>query len=204
MFLNIVYVFVILVVNDLFVLAKFYATGQAWYIEILEDLFFETLILQMVLVFFWTSPNVVKKAMLIWKAYSSKERGFMDWTEFKIKKKFPTFKTRTQRTRERLEKPKKETRIGKWLLSLPRYQRLMIRFSISGSYVIFMVLVTSSMLFPDMFWFILTGEEIEKPVPSQISLEQQLENQPVSQKPDNRPPPTIFDFFISQSNSVIP
>lgn len=205
MFLNILYILVILAVNDLFVLANHYASGQAWYLEMLEDLFFETLILQMILVFFWTSPNVVKKTMLVWKAYSSKERGFMDWTEFKIKKKFPKFKTRTQRTRERLEKPKKETRIGKWLLALPRYQRLMIRYSISISYVTFMILVTTSMLMPDLFWFIITGEEVEKPAPTnQISLEQELENQPIPKIPDNRPPSTIYDIFISRSDSVIP
>lgn len=215
MFLNIGFALLILAVNDLFVLAKFYTTGEAWYLNIFEQIFFATIMLQMVLVFFWTSPIITKKAILVYKAYSTRERGLFDWTEGMIKKKYPKFKTRTQRTRERAEKPKGQTRIGKWLLTLPRWQRLIIRYSISLCFIILMVSMTVVPLMSATTIAIFTGDD-GKPQPNQNckscdvdkieywnfwSLTPEYET---PKQPDGMPPNTIFDIFISKSNEVIP
>jgi len=210
MIVNLVYLFIIIVVNDLFVLAKYYASGQAWYLEVLQEIFFTTIIIQMVLVFFWTSPKIVRKILSVMRAYSSKEKGFFNWTESKIKQKYPNFKTKAQRARERSEKPKKENRIGKWLRSLPRNQRRMIRIGVRIGYGIF---ILSMAIYP--FTNTQLGTAITEPFfdktfnPSckNCSIEKNIVKefeQEMPKQPDGRPPATIYDIFISMPNSVNP
>ena len=209
MFLNIGFALLILAVNDLFVLAKFYSTGEAWYLNIFEQIFFGTIMLQMVLIFFWTSPIIAKKAILVYKAYSTRERGLFDWIEGMIKKKYPKFKTRTQRTRERAEKPKRETRIGKWLLTLPRWQRLIIRYSISLCFIILVVSMTVVPLMSSNTIAIFTGDDGKPVNPSckDCSIEKievKIPQEKTPKQPDGMPPSTIFNIFITKSNEVIP
>lgn len=203
MAISILWLFIIVVVNDLFILAKYYS--EAWYLDLLEDVFFETVFIQMILFFFWTSDKVVRLSLSLWKMYSKKEVGFFHWLEVKIKQRFPSFKTSAQRSRERLNKPKKETKTGKWLLGLPRNQRRLIRLGVACFYGFFIFTMVGTFAYPDVIWFIFTGQEIEKPEkPAPPSLEFQLENQEMPKQPDGRPPPTIYDIFIRQSDSVVP
>lgn len=210
MFLNVGFALILVAINDLFLLAKYYTgSGQSWYLQAFEDIFYATVMLQMALFFFWTSPIVTKKAILVYKRYNKKERGLFDWTEGKIKKKYPKFKTRTQRTRERAEKTKKETRIGKWILTLPRWQRAIIRYSVSLFFIILMVTMTVVPLMSSTTIAIFTGDDNKKVNPSCVDcsierIQVKIPQEKTPKQPDGMPPSTIFDIFISRSNTVIP
>lgn len=210
MIVNLVYLFIIILINDLFILSKYYASGQAWYLEVLEEIFFQTIILQMILIFFWTSPKVVRKTLSVMRSYSSKEKGFFSWTEGKIKQKYPNFKTKAQRARERSEKPKRKTRIGKWLLALPRSQRRLIRVGVRISYGIFILSMAIYPFTNTQLGTVIIEEFFDKTInPScrNCSIENNIVRefeQEIPKQPDGRPPSTIYDIFINMPNPVTP
>lgn len=189
---TILHLFIVIAVSDLFILANYYSS-TLWYVDFLEELFYQTTYLQIALIFFWVSAKVVRIELLIWKAYANKETGFSHWLEFKIKQRFPNYKTSTQRARERLDKPKKDTKLGKWLKSRPPIQRHLIRASIWICWAFTM--------FSIMFFLFSTIFEKTEQM-AEIVIEEPEQLPPT--KPTGRPPPTIYDIFINEPDLVIP
>jgi hypothetical protein len=193
---SILHLFIMVIVSDLFVLAQFYY-GSFWFIDLLEEIFFQTVYLQIALIFFWVSPKVIRTELLIWKAYADKESGFFHWLEGRIKQRFPNFKTSAQRARERLDKPKKEEgKIGKWIKSRPPMERNFIRATI---WILWGIMVGTFIFFLFNIDELVFDGEIEQTV-EEIPEEEELP----PTKPDGRPPPTIYDIFINEPDLVTP
>ena len=202
LFVTWIHFFVWIAINDLFTLADFYSGDSFWYINVFQKLWDQTSILQLLLLFFWTCPRIMRFGLTFWKGFNSKEMGFLNWIERRIKLRFPEFKTSAQRSRERVDKTPKPNRLQRWIRSQPPMQRRFIRFGIASSWGILMFFLLINMINPDILTWIITGEKPVREVPPEPTLD--LENQPIPNKPDNQPPPTIYDIFIKQSNSVIP
>ncbi len=198
----IIHFFILIAVVDLLILADFY--GGAWYIDLFLEVINATVFLQLGLFFFWTCDRSTRLALSLWKAYSNKEKDLFLWTETKIKLRYPKYKTTAQRVREQANKPRKPNKLQKWIRRKPPIQRRLIRIGIWTTYGIFMFFMIGTILYPHLITWILTGEIPVKEVPPEPSLEQQLENQPIPKQPDGRPPSTIYDIFIRQSDSVVP
>jgi len=191
-------------VNDLLTLANFYSAHGFWYIEAIQDLWQQTQFLLLVLLFFWTCPRIVRFSLTSFRAYINKRKGMFQWLETKIKLRFPDYKTSTQISRERAEKTVKPNKLQKWIRKQPPLQRRLIRISFASFFGISMFFMMGYVTNPDMVEWILTGEKPVKEVPPQPTLDEQLANQPMPKQPDGRPPPTIYDIFIRQSNTVFP
>ncbi len=204
MFLTFVHTFIWASINDLFTLADFYSRSGIWYINFLQDVWKETALLQLAMLFFWTCPKITRFGLTTWKRWNDKEIGFFNSIESKLKLRFPSYKTSAQRRRERSEKPIQPTSFQKWLRKQPPLQRRLIRISIISFTGITMFFMVGYMLNPDMVEWIFTGEKPIKEIRPQPTLEEQLANQPIPKQPDGRPPPTIYDIFIRQSDSVVP
>lgn len=196
MAVTILHLFIVIAVGDVLILADFYS--DAWYIGLVTDVFYSTTYIQIALIFFIISPKVVKAEILIWKAYANKEKGFFEWLEFKIKRRFPKFKTTKQRERERLAKPKTESKFQKWIKKRNPVERRLIRVSIwlcwgmaMGTLFIFMFNIDE----------LIFDNQIQQSV--QEVADEMVEGIPPT-RPDGYPPPTIFDVFISKPDTVLP
>lgn len=204
MLLTFVHIFIWAGINDLFKLANFYSGNEVWYISFLQDVWKETAWIQLALLFFWTCPKITRFGLKTWKNWNDKEVGWFNSIETKIKLRFPSFKTSAQRSRERVDKPIEPTKLQKWIKNHPPVQRRLIRISFAAIAGISMFFVMGYMLNPDMIEWVLTGEKPPKEIPPEPTLEEQLANQPIPKQPDGRPPSTIYDIFIRQSDSVFP
>jgi len=190
---TIVHLFIVIAVSDLFILANYYST-TFWFTDFLEELFYQTTYLQIALIFFWVSAKVVRVELLIWKAYANKEKGLFEWLEFKIKMKFPNFKTTSQRARERLDKPRNDTKFGKWLKTRPPIQRHLIRASIWICWAFTM--------FSIMFFLFSSIFDKTEQIAETVMEEEPEQLQPT--KPTGKPPSTIFDIFLTNPDTVVP
>jgi len=190
-------------VNDLLTLANFYS-GDVWYLEALQDLWQQTQLLLLALIFFWTCPRIVRFSLTMFRAYINKRKGMFQWLETKIKLRFPDYKTSAQISRERAEKTVKPNKLQKWIRKQPPLERRFIRISIASFFGVSMFFMMGYVTNPDMVEWILTGEKPVKEVPPEPTLDEELANQPIPKQPDGRPPSTIYDIFIRQSNTVFP
>jgi len=201
---TIVHFFISISISDLLKLANFYSGYGFWYIDLLKDLWEQTAILQLFLLFFWTCPRIVRFSLTLLRAWNNKEKGFFQWLETNIKLKYPKFKTTAQRTRERAEKPIKPNKLQSWIRTKPPLERALIRISFASIAGISMFFMMGYVTNPDMVEWILTGERPVKEVRPEPTLDEQLANQQVPKQPDGRPPSTIYDIFIRQSDTVFP
>ncbi len=203
-FITFVHIFLWAGINDLFTLANFYSGHDLWYINFLQDVWKETALLQLAMLFFWTCPKIIRFGLKTWKNWNDKEVGFFHSIEIKLKQRFPSYKTSAQKGRERLEKTTKPNKLQKWVRKQPPLERRLIRISFATIAGISMFFLMGFMLNPDMVEWIITGEKPVKEIPPEPTLEEQLANQPIPKQPDGRPPSTIYDIFIRQSDSVVP
>jgi len=198
----------IVAVNDMFTLINFYDTSDFWLYNFIEEIYYNIHpLVEVGILFFWLSPKIIKTTLLISKAYSNKERAFYEWIEFKIKVRFPSYKTSAQRARERLDKPKKKKgklniKFQKWLATKNDVEKIIIRGSLWSAYIVFL----GSMMFimlsstTDAFDILFDEEEVEEVVEeAELIIE---ESRP--ERPTGYPPPTIYDIFINKPNTVIP
>jgi len=206
MFVMVLFTFLIIITNDIFTLHKFYSGGSNWVVNTFESIYYSIHpIITVTIIFFWVSPKLVRASLLVTKAYTNKEKAFFDWVQVKIKMRFPSFKTSAQRDRERLDNPKKKGKLNikfqKFLQTRNDVERLLIRGTIWGSYIVFLGIMVLFMLgaFSDFFNLLMDIEpEIE------IIEEELLVEQEAPTRPDGMPPSTIFDVFISKPDTVIP
>lgn len=206
MILTVVETFFVIIVNDLFTLHNFYSGGTNWVISTIEEIYYNIHpMVEVAILFFWLSPKIVRTTLSLSKAYGNKEKAFFEWIEFKIKVRYPSYKTSTQRARERELNPRKK---GKLKMKFDAFmekrndvERLMIRVALWSVYIVFLSTMILLMLgaFND-FFEILVGIE-----PEEIVVEEEIEVEQVAPtRPDGLPPPTIFDVFISKPDTVIP
>ncbi len=207
--------FLIIAVNDMFTLIDFYDTSDFWLYNFIENIYYNIHpLVEVAILFFWFSPIIIMATLKLSKAYSIKEKGVTDWIEFKIKRRFPKYKTSTQRARERLENPKKKgklnTKYQKWLETKNDVERIIIRGSLWGVYLaffgslFFFMLFTTSDTFNDLIYTeesTMTEQEFNEARDNLI--DQLIEQQEVPTRPDGLPPSTIYDIFI-RSDSVVP
>ncbi|NIS95672.1 MAG: hypothetical protein GTN97_07160 [Nitrosopumilaceae archaeon] len=196
-------------VNDMFILINHYSSETAWYISLAEKWFFDTAFIQIGVIFFFVAPKLIRLELLIWKTYNNKEKAFFDWLELKIKARFPNFKTSKQRERERLNKPKKESKVQKWIKSRPIVEQRLIRISIWIVWGIVMAffmffLFSFDELIYDCRYDFQTGECVPVPEVDIEALKEQLEEITPPTRPDGQPPSTIYDIFINKPDTVIP
>lgn len=205
----------IIIINDLFLLINFYDKSDFWIYNLVEDVYYGIHpLVEVAILFFWFSPKIIKTTLLLSKAYTDKERKVFEWVEFRIKRKFPSYKTSTQRARERLDNPRKKgkltLRFQKFLKSRNAVERLLIRgviwlayFLFIGS-IIFIMLSATSETFNNLI-----NPEEEVPMTEQEfneardELIAQLEEESRPERPTGLPPSTIFDIFI-RSDSIVP
>jgi len=214
-FIMVLHLFTIVIINDIFTLYNFYnGSNSSWFVGLLEEIYFSIHpLIEISIIFFWVSPKLVRFTLGISKAYSNKEKAIFEWIEFRIKRRFPSYKTSTQRARERLDSPKKKGKLNvkfkKFMDQRNDVERLIIRGCIwgcyllwIGSFIFFMLSITSSgfneLMNPEEAE--IAREELEE---IQDEIELLLEEQPPT-RPDSLPPPTIFDVFISKPDTVIP
>lgn len=199
--------FFIIVVNDTFTLIHFYETNSFWLLNLVEESYYNIHpLVEVVILYFIFSPRIIKTTLLISKAYSNKERAFFEWIEFKIKVRFPSYKTSTQRARERLDKPRKKGKINvkyqKWLKTKNDVERVLIRGGLWGVYllvvgsIVFFMLSSTSDTFNDLMG---QDETIEEVIDEAELIIEEVRDE----RPTGLPPSTIFDIFI-RSDSVIP
>jgi len=208
----------IIVINDVFVLINFYDTSDFWLYNFIEEVYYNIHpLVEVAILYFWLSPKIIRTTLLISKAYSNKERAFFEWIEFKIKVRFPSYKTSAQRARERLDKPKKKGKLNirfqKFLQTRNQVERFLIRAGLWVAYSVFLGAVIFFMLSAtsDTFNEFL-NEEAQKDSSLteqefgeiQDEFEQILAEQSRDVRPTGLPPSTIFDVFISKPTTVIP
>ncbi len=198
--------FFIIVINDLFTLINFYDKSDFWIYSLVEDVYYGIHpLVEVAILYFWFSPKIIKTTLLISKAYSEKERKVFEWIEFRIKRKFPSYKTSTQRARERLDKPRKKGKLNikfqNYLKTRNPVERLLLRgslwlvyFLFIGSIIFFMLSATSE-TFNRMFQDETAEEVVDE---AELFIE---EARP--ERPTGMPPSTIFDIFI-RSDSIVP
>lgn len=199
--------FLIIAVNDMFTLIHFYEREQFWLLNLVEQIYVGIHpLVEVVILYFWLSPKIIKTTLLISKAYSNKEKAFFEWIEFKIKRRFPSYKTSSQKARERLDKPKKKGKLNmkfqKYLETKNDVERILIRGSLWSAYIIFL----GSMMFimlgstTDVFDRLFDDGKAEEVVEeAEIIIEQAR-----PERPTGYPPQTIFDIFIPKSDLVLP
>ena len=196
--------FLIIAVNDMFTLVNFYDRDDFWLYNLIEEIYYNIHpLVEVVILYFLFAPIIIRATLKLSKAYSNKEKAVIDWVEFKIKRRFPKFRTSSQRDRERLKNPKKKgklnMRFDKYLEKRNDVERIVIRgclwllyFAFLGSIFYFML----GFVFVDLF----NGEEIEEVIEeAELMIE---EARP--ERPTGMPPPTIYDVFISKPDTVIP
>lgn len=210
MFITILDLVVLVTIGDLFVLWDFYSSG--WYIDFLEDIFYETTFLRIGLIFFFASPKIVRFELLVWRNYNQREKRTFEWLETKIKQRFPNFKTSAQRARERLAKPKKEpSKTQKWFRSRPPAERALIRVAIwtawaftVGSFMFFFLSMDELIFDCEFDLRTLECEPIYFDPELAKELLEDLKQKLPPEKPTGRPPPTIYDIFINEPDLVTP
>jgi len=216
-FLHVIYCFVIvvmidtfliIVINDMFTLINFYDKADFWLYNFIEEIYINIHpLVEIAILYFWLSPKIIKTTILISKAYQNKERAIFEWIEFKIKRKFPSYKTSTQRARERLDNPKKKGKLNirfqKYLATKNDVERILIRAGVWLGYtaflgsIMFLMLSSTSDNFSKLFQEKTAEEVIDE---AEIIIEQAL-----PERPTGMPPSTIFDiFFINKPITVIP
>jgi len=198
--------FLIVAVNDMFTLINFYDKTDFWLYNFIEQIYVSIHPLAEVLIlYFWLSPKIIKTTLLISKAYSTKERAFYEWIEVKIKMRFPSYKTSAQRARERLDKPKRKK--GKLNIKYQKYletkndvERILIRGSLWSIYLVFLGSMMFIMLSSSTDIFDRFNEEVEEVV-EEAEL---IIDEARPERPTSYPPPTIYDVFINKPITVIP
>lgn len=199
--------FLIIAVNDMFTLINFYDKDDFWLYNLIEEVYVNIHpLVEIAILYFLLSPKIIRTTLIISKAYSNKEKAFFEWIEFKIKVRFPSYKTSTQKARERLDKPKKKGKLNlryeKYLATKNDVERMLIRGSLwlvytafLGSMVFIMLSSTS-----DTFNRLLGEETLEETVDeAELIIEQARPERPTS-----LPPTTIYDIFINKPITVIP
>jgi len=199
--------FLIIAVNDMFTLINFYDKSDFWLYNLIETIYVGIHpLVEVAILYFWLSPKIIKTTLLISKAYSNKEKAFFEWIEFKIKVRFPSYKTSSQKARERLDKPRKKGKLNikyqKWLQTKNDVERILIRASLWLAYIVFLGSMMFIMLFSstDIFDRLLGEETVEEVVEeAEIIIEQAR-----PERPTGYPPRTIYDVFINKPITVIP
>lgn len=199
--------FLIVVVNDTFTLINFYDNSDFWLINLLEEIYTGIpALVEVAILYFLFSPIIIKGTLLLSKAYQNKEKRLFEWIEFRIKRKFPSYKTSSQKARERAENPKKKGKLNikyqKWLETKNDVEKFFIRAGLWAVYLgffatmFFVMLVGTSSTFNELIFD-------EKPIEEVID-EAELIEQDRPERPTGMPPPTIYDIFINNPNTVIP
>ena len=205
--------FLIIAVNDMFTLINFYDRSDFWLYNLIEEIYVNIpALVEVAILYFLLSPIIIRATLLISKAYANKEKALFEWIEFKIKVRFPSYKTSSQKARERAENPKKKGKINmkyeKWLETKNDIEKFCIRAGLWSAYLLFMALVIFIILSAtsDTFNELIfnnpqdsLGESIE-----QVIDEAELIEQDRPERPTSLPPPTIYDIFINKPNTVIP
>ena len=217
LFVMVLETFTVIIINDLFILHDFYSSGTNWVIDTIQEIYFSIHpLVETTIIFFWVAPKIVKTTLLISKAYSNKEKAFFEWIEFKIKVRYPSYKTTSQKAREREQNPREKGKLKKrydgYMEKRNDVERLLIRGTIWGVYGILMVSLVLFMLgsFTEFFNMVMdiepdsTMTEQEFNEARDILIDQLIEQQEVPTRPDGMPPNTIFDVFISKPDTVIP
>lgn len=207
MIITVLETFMVIIVNDLFTLHNFYSHGTNWIVSTIEEIYYNIHpIVEVAILFFWFSPKIVRTTLSISKAYSNKEKAFFEWIEFKIKRRFPSFKTTAQRARERELNPRKK---GKLKIKYDGFmdkrndvERLIIRGTLWAIYCVFLASVILMMLgaFNDFFNVLMDIDEEVQVVEDVII----TDIQEAPSRPDGMPPSTIFDVFINKPDTVMP
>jgi len=200
--------FFILAVNDMFILIHFYERESFWLLNLVEESYYTIPpLLEVMILYFIFSPIIIKTTLKLSKAYSIKERRFFDWIEFHIKRRFPSYKTSSQRARERLDNPRKKGKLNKkyqkWLETKNDVERVLIRGGLWGVYLLFIGSVVFFMLTStsDSFNALLGKNETVEEVIEEAEL---VIEEARPERPDGMPPDTIFNIFINKPNTVIP
>jgi len=195
--------FLIIAINDMFTLINFYNTHEIWIYKFIEEIYINIPpLVEVLLLFFWLSPKIIRTTILISKAYSNKERAFYEWIEVKIKMRFPSYKTSAQKARERLDKPRKKgkltIRYQKYLETKNDVERILIRSGLWLAYFVFLGSIIFIMLSSttDSFNGLFEEETVEEEVIDEV--------EEAPERPTGYPPPTIYDIFINKPNTVIP
>lgn len=205
--------FLIIAVNDMFTLINFYDRSDFWLYNLMEEIYVNIpALVEVAILYFLFSPIIIRGTLLISKAYSNKEKALFEWIEFKIKRRFPSYKTSSQKARERAENPKKKGKLNmkfqKWLEPKNDVDKFLIRaglwsaYLLSFGFVFFIMLSATSDTFNELIFNNpqdSLGESIEE-----VIGEAQLIEQDRPERPTSLPPPTIYDIFINKPNTVIP
>jgi len=196
--------FLIIAVNDMFTLVNFYDRTDFWLYNFIEEIYYNIHpLVEVVILYFLFAPIIIRATLKLSKAYSNKEKAVIEWIEFKIKRRFPSFRTSSQRARERLDNPKKKgklnMRFDKFLEKRNDVERIVIRGSLWLLYFAFLGSIFFFMLgfvFVDLF----DEEKIEEVIEEAETIIEQSRDE----RPTGLPPPTIYDIFINKPNTVIP
>lgn len=194
--------FIIIAVNDMFTLIHFYEREQFWLLNLVEDIYTGIHpLVEVAILYFWLSPIIIRTTLLISKAYSNKEKAVFEWIEFKIKRRFPNYKTSSQKARERLEKPKKKgklnMRFDKYLEKRNDVERIIIR-----AFLWFVYLGFLGTVFLVMFAFLFDEDKFREKLEEAETVIEEAETR--DQRPTGLPPKTIYDIFINKPITVIP
>jgi hypothetical protein len=192
----------------MFTLINFYDRSDFWLYNFIEEVYYNIHpLVEVAILYFWLSPKIIRTTLLISKAYSNREKAFFEWIEFKIKVRFPSYKTSAQRARERLDKPKKKGKINKkfqkWLETKNDVERILIRGGLWLTYIVFM----GSIIF---FMLSATSETFNELLGNEVETEEVIEEAETvieevrPERPTGMPPSTIYDIFINKPNRVIP